>query len=308
VKSALIAFSLVLLLSGCSNGSGVATDSGGDVPDDIPCTTSTVLAAPVPPESPLFTLDPLGKATDVTCKWQHYQPAAQFCVPLDGIEYAPGGTGPLTDGSDPACAFSGFSPSDSGLYKFDFAVPTLCPGCRRLFIDFATIPADDAAKLLYYAHGHAYYRVSSANPSYSIEPTSHSPNTKDFFNDKLVSPPGSPVEALVRVADTYDMAYVTDVVHFIHTAIQGVHYIGPWYVNREGERIHGIYLDVDAGSATAFGVPSFDAFFYQAGYNSGQDTCFNSDGTPMVNDADLLYGGCVDRIGGSSDAFDPFAP
>jgi hypothetical protein len=305
MKRASLLLAATLVLAGCSSSS--QTQVGGDVPDvpDEECVTSTQLAAPEPPESPAFLIDPIGTLTDVTCDWQHYQPAAQFCVKLDGIEFAPGGTGVLTDGHDPACADSGFAADETGLYKFDFAVPTLCPGCRRMFVDFTTIPPDEPGAQLFYAHGHAYYRIESANQTYTVEPIAHSPNTKNFYNDKLVSPPGTPVETFVGAADTHDMAYVTDTVHFIHTAIQGVHYIGPWYVNRDGERIHGLYLDVNVGDATSGGNPSYDAFFYQSAFNSGQDTCF-ANGVPMTTDGDLLYGGCVDRIGGSREAYDPF--
>jgi hypothetical protein len=272
-------------------------------PDDQPaCSTSTHRDAP---SLPLFTVNPLGTLSDVTCNWQHYQAADAFCVKLDGIEIAPGGTGVLTDGTDPACAFSGFAPGDTGLYRFAFTVPTLCAGCRRLFIDFSTIPADDPGSFTFYAHGHAYYRIQSGNFTYTIEPTSHSPNTKNFFNDKLVSPPGTPIEAAIGAVDTRDMAYVTDVGHFIHTAIQGAHYIGPWYVNRDGERIHGLYVDVNVGDATSMGSPGLDALFYSTGYDSGQTTCVVN-GVPQTTDVDVLYTGCVDRVGGSGDAYDPF--
>jgi hypothetical protein len=171
-----------------------------------------------------------------------------------------------------------------------------------MFFDFDRIPAD--APPLYYAHGHAYYRISSMNPFYTVDPIAHSPNTKNFFNDKLVSPPGTPVETLIGAIDTHDMAYVSDTVHFVHTAIQGPHYIGPWYVNRDGVRIHGLYVDVNVGDAQSFGAPNFDRFWYQAGFNTGTAICNPSD----YPDADLLYGGCVNQPGGSRDAYDPFAP
>lgn len=305
MKRVVIAIALVLAACGGQSPTSSSAVDPSDAPQtpDVIANCSTPLAAPNPPQSPAWQLDPIGPLVDVTCNWQHFQPAAEFCVKLDGIEFAPGGTGPLTDGTDPACAFSGFKPEDTGLYRFAFDVPILCPGCKRVFIDFDRIPAD--APPLYYAHGHAYYRISSMNPFYTVDPIAHSPNTKNFFNDKLVSPPGTPVETLVGAADTHDMAYVTDTVHFIHTAIQGAHYIGPWYVNRDGERIHGVYLDVDFGDAQSFGGPNFDKFFYEAGYNSGQLSCLDN-GSPMTSDADLLYGGCVDRPGGSIDAYDPF--
>jgi hypothetical protein len=278
-----------------------APQSDGDDLPFVVTNCSTPLKAPNPPESPAWQLDPIGPLVDVTCDWQRYQPAEVSCVKLDGIEYAPGGVGVLTDGSDPACQFSGFAEDETGLYRVEIPNPILCAGCRRMFIDFARIPADSG--LLYYAHGHAFYHVSSLNPFYTIEPVSHSPNTKNFYNDKLVSPPGTPVETLIGAIDTHDMAYVTDTKYFVHTAIQGPHYIGPWYVNRDGERIHGIYLDVNVGDAMSLGSPQFDQFFYQVGYNSGQVYC-----NPIApaTDADILYGGCVDRPGGSRDAYDPF--
>jgi hypothetical protein len=75
-------------------------------------------------------------------------------------------------------------------------------------------------------------------------------------------------------------------------------------VNRAGERIHGLYVDVNVGDATPLGDDMADAFYYQTGYDSGQLTCFPN-GSPMTSDADLLYGGCVDRVGGGADAYVP---
>jgi hypothetical protein len=293
---------LLLILAAC----GSRTDSAGKA-DAIapPCAYSTHVAAQNPPESPMFTLDPLGPLEDVTCNWQDFQPAEQFCVKLDGPEFTPGGSGVLTDGRDPACEFAGFKPEDAGLYKVSIVTPPLCAGCRRLFIDYSRIPEDDPAQQLFYAHGHAFYRIMSGNPGYTIEPNSHSPNTKNFYNDKLVSPPGTPVEQLVGAADTHFMAYVTSTRFFIHTAIQGPYYIGPWYLNREGERITGVFVDVNVGDATPSGNAEFDALRYMTAYNSGQVTCADNL-SPMSSGGNLLYGGCFDRFGGARDAWNPF--
>ncbi len=302
---------VLLAVSGCKSGDdGLQTTTNssptvGRSATSTPCTTSTVISEPAIPESPLFTLDPLGPMLDVTCEWQHYQPADDFCVKLDAPEFTPGGTGPLYDGRDPACQFAGFAESDTGLYKVQIPTPPLCAGCRRVFMDFSAIPEDDAAAGLFYAHGHAFYRIMSLNPTYTIEPNSHSPNTKNFYNDKLVSPPGTPIEQGVGALDTHFMAYVTHTRFFAHTGAQGVHYIGPWYVNRDGERIHGIYVDVNVGDAMASGDPDFDAFRYMTSYNSGQVTCFDNL-SAMTSGGNMLYGGCFDRIGGSSIALDPF--
>jgi hypothetical protein len=298
----------LMVLTACSSGGGgddLVGIGGAGTTAVSQCSYSTEITEPSIPETPLFTLDPLGPMSDVTCDWQQYQPAESFCVQLDAPEFTPGGTGALTDGNDPACRFSGFTAADQNLYKVEITTPILCAGCRRVFMDFSQIPADRPDEQIFYAHGHAFYRIMSINPSYTIDPDSHSPNTKNFYNDKLVSPPGTPIEQLVGAIDTYDMAYVTDTRFFAHTGIQGLHYIGPWYVNRAGERIHGIYVDVNVVDATRLGDPNLDAFRYMTGYNSGQFTCPDNL-SPMFADGNLLYGGCVDRAGGSSIALDPF--
>lgn len=297
---------LAFALAACGpGGDGGAPDAPMDAPAAAAKCASTQVPAANPPESPSFTLDPLGPFVDVTCDWQRFQPADAFCVKLDAPEFTPGGVGTLTDGNDPACAFSGFTPQDTGLYKVVIATPILCPGCRRLFIDLSRIPPDDPALQLFYAHGHAFYRMMSANPGYTLDPIAHSPNTKNFTNDKLLAPAGSPLEQLIGAADTRFMSYVTGTRFFIHTAIQGPYYIGPWYVNRDGERIGGVYLDVNVIEAAPFGAPDLDAIRYMTAYNSGQLTCPDN-AAPFTSGGDLLYGGCVDRIGGSSDAWDPF--
>lgn len=306
--------SLAWLLAACnSGGDDLQTRTGNIQPPPVSGGSGASCApdgleAMNPPESPLFALDPLGPISDVTCNWQHYQPADSFCVQLDAPEFTPGSTGPLTDGSEPACAFSGFGPDDGNLFKVEVATPLLCTGCRRLFIDFSRIPADQPEAGLFYAQGHAYYRPMSFNPTYTVDPIAHSPNTKNFTNDKLVAPEGTPLEQVIGALDLHFMTYVTDTFRFAHTAIQGPYYIGPWYVNREGERIHGVYLDVDVMSAQDFGDPNLNAIRYMAGYNSGEATCLGN-GLPegMMDDANFLYGGCFDRMGGSRVMIDPYA-
>jgi hypothetical protein len=198
----------------------------------------------------------MGPLTDVTPQWQHYQPATAFCVKPDVKQYARGGDGAT---ADPACAL-----------RITVNTPPLCAGCRRLFFDFSKAVAK----------GHAYYHLASTDPGLTVDPVAHSPNTKNFTNDKLLSPDGSLQEQVIGGFDTHAVSYVTDVAHFTHTVAQGPYYIGPWYVNRDGERINGVYLDVRSSASVG----------YMAGYNSGR-LCLNDD--------DAYYVGCVDASGGS---------
>jgi hypothetical protein len=239
-----------------------------------------------------FQLDAMGPISDVTSDWQYYQPAAAFCIRPDGTQYTPGGTGATATGRDAACRRSGFPRSATGLVKVDIATPPLCSGCRRLFIDFAHIPATGGAR------GHVYYHLGGFNFTYTVNPVAHSPNTKNFTNDKLITPDGSLQEPIVEAIDTHAVAYVADTAHFIHNAIQGPYYIGPWYLNRRGERIEGVYLDVDVAGAKSFGTPSLDSIMYVDGFNSGQS---------CPSDADFLYGGCVDDWSYSASSVDPFS-
>jgi hypothetical protein len=173
----------------------------------------------------------------------------------------------------------------------------LCPGCHRLFIDFSKIPAASKPPI-YYARGHVFYRLVSPNPTYTINPVAHSPNTKNFTNDKLLAPAGSPQEQVIGALDLHQLfGYVADTTHFVHTAIQGPYYIGPWYVNRSGQRIDGVYLDVDVGRATSLGSTQLDDIVYAAGFNSGQ-LC-------PAEDQDSFYAGCVDWWGYSTSMVDP---
>lgn len=253
----------------------------------------------VPAASPSnpFQQDPIGPIVDVTGHWRHYQPAKTFCVRPDVNEYTPGGVGPTVTGADPACAHSGFPATATGVVKITVTTPPLCPGCRRLFLDFSKIPAANSPPLAY-ARGHAYYRLASINPTYTVDPIDHSPNTKNFTNDKLVTPDGSPQQPFVNGFDLHAMEYVTDTVHFVHNASQGPYYIGPWYLNRSGHRINGAYLDVDVVDAQRLpGGATVNAISYQSGFNSGQ---------ACPSDDDLLYGGCVDWFGSSAEMIDPF--
>jgi hypothetical protein len=243
-----------------------------------------------------FQYDALGPISDVTAHWQRYQPASVFCVKPDATEYTPGGAGPTVTGRDPACRRSGFARSAKGLVVIRVRTPALCPGCRRLLIDFSKIGAGSK-----YPHGHVFYRLTSPNSSYTLDPLAHSPNTKNFSNDKLVVPEGSPQQPIVWAGDQHQFAgFTSDTAHFVHNVAQGPYYTGAWYVNRRGGRIRGVYLDVDVADATRYpGGAQANEIGYAAGFNS-------SGGCP--SDADFLYAGCVDAWGFSASTVDPYAP
>jgi hypothetical protein len=247
-----------------------------------------------------FYYDSLGPITDVTAHWQRYQPANVFCVQPEPGGYTPGGVGPTVTGTDRACGRSGYPRTAKGLIAIRVRTPTLCPGCRRLFIDFSKIPTSSSPPY-YYPRGHVFFRFASANTTYTVDPLDHSPNTKNFTNDKLLAPDGSAQEQVIGTGDEHQMfGYVTDTLGFVHTAIQGPYYVGPWYVNRAGRRIRGLYLDLDVADATENpGGISFNDVAYAAGFNSGQ-LC--------PNDDDAFYGGCVDWWGYSTSTVDPYAP
>jgi hypothetical protein len=238
-----------------------------------------------------FQADSMGPMTDVTAHWQRYQPARSFCIKPDAPQYTPGGTGANATGADRACRRSGFPATATGLVRVKIRAPVLCPGCRRLFINFSKIPASGGAR------GHVYYHLASANFTYTVDPVAHSPNTKNFTNDKLVTPDGSLQEILIGAFDLHAVAYVTDTSHFIHTRIQGPYYIGPWYLNRRGHRINGVYLDVDVEDAARFPSAQLNAIGYIDGFNSG---------TLCPADADAFYGGCVDSFSYSTSMVNPF--
>lgn len=248
-------------------------------------------------ESGSFQNDPMGTLMDVTAHWRDYQPAARFCIRPSATTHTPGGVGDAATGRDPACRRSGFGRHAKHLVKIHVRTPSFCTGCRRFFIDFSEIPAT-AAPGDGHAQGHAYYHLSSINNSYTVDPKAHSPNTKNFTNDKLVSPHGSPQEQVIGGWDLHAIEYVTDTRSFIHTASQGPYYVGPWYLNRDHERIDGVYLDVNVADATQLPNPALNGIGYVAGFNSG-DVC--------PSDDDSFYAGCFDWWGMSSGTIDPFA-
>ena len=94
----------------------------------------------------------------------------------------------------------------------------------------------------------------------------------------------------------------TDTVNFIHNTEQGPYYTGPWYVNRAGRRIDGVYFDVDVADATENpGGAEANDISYAAGFNSGTALPRR---TPT-----LLYAGCFDWWGFSaSSVVNPYAP
>ena len=243
-----------------------------------------------------FEVDSMGPITDVTAHWPSYQPARAFCIKPDAPQLTPGGSGASASGHERACRRSGFAASASGLYEVHVAAPALCAGCRRLFIDFSKIPAASAPPD-YYARGHVYYHLLSANPFYTVDPLAHSPNTKNFTNDKLLSPNGSLQELLSSEFDLHAIAYVTDTAQFVHNSLQGPYYAGPWYLNRAGRRIFGVYLDVNLASAPRLPVAMLDAISYADGFNAG---------LLCPSDVDLLYAGCLDWFGVSASSIDPF--
>lgn len=258
--------------------------------------------------------DPLGTLRDVTLVWQDYQPAEDFCIPLDSFDFHPALTGQygLSCSDDQLvalqlaglCPMAGCGPHDT--YRVRVKTPDLCNGCRRLFIDFTAIGENDPGAGLFYAHGHAYWRMHAWNFTYTIDPVAHSPNMKNFTNDKLVAPEGSIQEHVAHAFDLHAMSYVTDTVFFHHTETQGPYFIGPWYVNEAGETVHGVYMDVDVASATSFGNPNLDEIRYWAGFNAGEATCPDNH-SPAYADGDYFYGGCATHPGMSSTGIDPFS-
>jgi hypothetical protein len=244
-----------------------------------------------------FQQDPLGPISDVTSRWRHYQPAAAFCVKPSLAEYASGGVGATATGKLPVCRRSGFPASAKGLVLVHIRTPELCPGCRRLFIDFSKIPRKNAPPNGD-ARGHVYYHLDSFNWTFTVDPIAHSPNTKNFTNDKLLVPDGSPQQPVVNGFDLHAIAYVSDTADFVHTKSQGPYYAGPWYLNRAGQRIEGVYLDVDVADATRYPDPTLNAIGYIAGFDTG---------TACPSDGDGYYGGCVDWWGMSASTVDPYA-
>ncbi len=167
-----------------------------------------------------FQNDPMGRLRDVTGHWRHYQPAGLFCIKPSATTYTPGGDGATATGKDRACRRSGFPRRARGLVKVHVRTPSLCTGCRRFFIDFSKIPKT-AANGNGHAQGHAYYHLDSINNTYTVDAKAHSPNTKNFTNDKLIAPNGSPQVQVIGAWDLHAIEYVTDTRNFIHTASQG---------------------------------------------------------------------------------------
>lgn len=274
--------------------------------------------AAAPSTTSPFTQDPLGPIVDVTQHWRDYQPAAAFCVRPENFELT-GDQSATATGADPACRFSGFPRNATGLYKVDLKAavgrptPPLCSGCRRIFIDFSKIPANNAPPY-FYAHGHAYFRFDSRNPWYAADPYAHSPNMKNFLNDKLLVPndPADPRYPIVFGFDYHGMEYVSDTAHFVHATAQGPWYAGAWYVNTRGWRIRGVYLDIDVSSCPAtscsLGSPLLDGIAYRAGFNDGDNVCGPDPitRTSFYSDGNYLYGGCFNAFGFSSTVVDPF--
>ncbi len=91
--------------------------------------------------SPLGS-DPVGPISNVTADWQYYQPASDFCVP-DQVVEIPSDTQDTQTGSNPACAFSGFTPADSrtvrGEDRYSAAVRDVRAPVHRLRRDQAEL-------------------------------------------------------------------------------------------------------------------------------------------------------------------------
>lgn len=249
------------------------------------------------PETPL-TQDPLGPMHDVTATAADYQPRDAFCVKTDVFQYPGPGAAAAFTGTDADCAASGFTGNDGGLVKITVGAPPLCGGCRRLFIDFSAIPANAGAVL--YAHGHAYFHIASLNPATTVEPEAHSPNIKNFANDKLFVPDDSPQRDGVYAFDTYSRAYTGNTAHFVHHEVQGPYYTGPWYVNRDGVRVQGAYVDVQLVPEDP-SPAEIRQLGYGAAFHSGEPVCFDEIIGGMFGDGfrdgDGYYGGCIDGFG-----------
>jgi hypothetical protein len=277
---------------------------------------SVCLPASADPQQPAdpFMQDPLGPIVDVTMNAADYQPAERFCIKPDVFDFTEIGstheaaTGATFTGADPDCAFSGFAPADTGLYKIDLGAinrqaPALCGPCRRLFIDFSKIPANDPP--YYYAHGHAYLRFHSTNFTYAADPNAHSPNMKNFTNDKFLVPEDAPYYPIVEDFDLHSMAYVSDTEGYAHTAAQGPWYAGPSYVNTAGKWIPGVYLDVTLADAQRFGGTGVDEIGYLSGFNDGEPSCLDNN-SKQYRDGNYFYGGCFNHWGGSTRGIDPW--
>lgn len=251
--------------------------------------------APAAADPQPLMLDAMGPLVDVTDDWERYQPAASFCVELDGFDgYTAfsGDAGPVCEGSDDL------------LVEID--TPPLCELCRRLFIDYAEIPeANQPGAGLFWARGHVYFRLHAPNPTHTVNPIAHSPNIKNLTNDKFVSPEGSVPEQVWTQVDTHAIAYVGSTGRHTHSEIQGPYYVGPTYVNTDGQTVRGAYLDLLAGPA--LGDAALDSVRYWVGYNAGEATCpdnvlFDGD----YADGNYGYGGCAAHPAISESAVWPY--
>jgi hypothetical protein len=262
--------------------------------------TALAALALAPGAAAPFHYDALGPIRDVTAHWRRYQPATTFCIRPETDEYTPGGIGPTVTAANPACRHSAFARTTRGLVVIHVRTPPLCPGCRRLFIDFSKIPRSGSAGRPY-PRGHVFYRLESFNSTYTLDPIDHSPNTKNFTNDKLLSPSGSAQEEIIGALDLHQaFGYTTDTRSFIHTHIQGPYYTGPWYLTASGRRIRGVYFDVDVAGATPYpGGARANEIGYIGGFNSGR-VC--------PGDQDSFYGGCVDWWAYSTSEVNPWTP
>jgi hypothetical protein len=273
---ALLLSSLGILSGRPSEGSTVSLASASSVSSSSP-------------QSPL-TDDPLGPLENVTANWGFYQPATDFCITPDVYEL-PGFT-------PSPCSADVSGTSTSGTYDVKISTPPLCAGCVRLFIDYSKIVPDTGA--LRYSHGHAYFRLSSLNPTYTSDPVGHSPNVKNLTNDYLVAPPGSLSSAITAQVDPHLLAYAADTAKFAHTDAQGPYYVGPGYYNTAGDFIDGTYVDIDLNGAKELGS-ALDPITYQAGFDSDPKTCPDSElGGPAYADGNYFYAGCVNWMGSST--------
>lgn len=260
------------------------------------------------PDTP-FTQDPIGPLVDVTVDWQEHQPAECFYVRPDVFEFSGDDEARTRDPeSEPEeCLNPGFDLATEETYRVEIETPPLCPGCRRLFLDYSAIPPENDPPD-YYARGHAYFSFRSWNVTYTADPRSHSPNVKNVRNDEFFVPPGAPWEPFAHGFDLYAMSYAADPANTAHTEAMGPYYVGPWYVNRDGAKVFGAYLDVDAVSAEDLRNPRLNEIRYGAAFNSGEATCpdnvlFGGE----FADGNYGYGGCIDRFGGSGHGVNPQA-
>lgn len=244
-----------------------------------------------------MVLDAMGTFVDVSASWQDYQPSESFCVALDGFD----GYTSFSGNAGPTCP-------DSEDLLVEIETPPLCiPNCRRLFIDYSSIPAEnDAAGGLFYARGHVFFRLHAFN-NYTADPIAHSPNIKNVTNDKFFAPYDSPQETVATELDTRAISYVGSTLRHTHSEVQGPYYVGPTYRNTEGHLIRGAYIDVNV-PANAAGAPEMDGIRYWVGYNAGEATCpdnvvFNGD----YADGNYGYAACASHPAISESVIDPFS-